>query len=949
MRGPVPDPMGAQAKPASIRGSNTLLPITLDAMLAIRLLGRFEIVDGDSAPAVLNAPAVRALLAFLLTHHSAMHSRQRVAFALYPDAPEAQAQANLRKLVHRLRAAWPRVDTLIEIGSGALGWRATNGACFIDSREYEDALRAGNAARAVELYGGDLLPDEAGEWVVLERERLRAAYLSALDTLCAALESSDPSRALDYCTRLINAEPLREDAHRRMMLLHAVLGDAAGVQAAFQRCEHVLRDELGIAPSDLTRAAFETSLARAGAAPAHLREIRGAPVFATPFIGRIADLNAIAALFADPANRLITIHAPGGMGKTRVLHEALRRMSQDAAVVWVSFEEIREARQVLPHIAEVLGYAPGAGDDAGELLRVRLRDTPVTLGLDNMEPVLDAAPGLAALLKACPRLRIIATSREPLSISWERIYDLGALDGDSRALFEQAARRVKPDLAFDARDLALIDRICTLAGGMPLAIELAAAFARDLSPGDIYDEIARGPRFLTSPFRDTPARQRSVHDVLNWSWERLRDAERIAMCKLSVFAAGFSPDDAASLLGVSQESCARMLRRLTARMLLKRADARHSMHSLIQQFAREALRASGEEDAAREAHAHIIRKLGEDQGARFGAGDMAAKRVAGDALRLASSDIHTALDWLRERDTGAALTLAHAMFDFWMQSGRIAEARAVFGAILPMLTEASPARARGYNRLGVLAMFVGDYDTALSELERARREYLELGDASAATRPLGNMVIAARHTGDYDRTILLAHEVLTQLDAEQRDPEQINELISAAVANMQLAAAHSLSGQTEPALKRLDRAMALLKQSPDPYHFETEHSSVGYILLNHRDYPGARAAYLRCLEYSLTHDARAVFVACLHGLAGVAAETGQPERAARLFGAGHKIQTELGLPLPRVYPVYDRTLAAARAGLSAADFQRLWEAGQALSDAEAAALAAGTLLERRVL
>ncbi len=918
------------------------------------MLGGFEIVEAGQVCVALNTPAIRALLVYLILNRATPQPRQRVAFALYPDNTERQSQTNLRKVLHRLRAVWPTMDAHIGVDALTLQWRPES--CEIDADAFECALREQRLADALSIYAGDLLPDDTAEWIVVERERLRGLYLTALHTHALALETTDARRALEFGERLVRAEPLREDAYRLLMRLHARAGDEAGIAHAFQRCEQVLREELGIAPSATTCDARADAFAFTRTAPRRARAgTRGAPEFPAPFVGRARDLQVLAERLKDPACRLITIHAPGGMGKTRLMNEAVRAHAASFAdgAVWVSFEDTREPRLVVPRIAEAIGLPLNATDTPLDQLCAHLRDASLLLGLDNVETVAACAPELAALLKSCPGLRMLTTAREPLRISWEWIHDLAGLRDDAIAVFVQAARRVDQSFICDSEAERNIARIAVCVEGMPLAIELSAAWLREYPLAMIASEVERNALALHSPFVDTPERQQSVHGVLAWTWARLSDAERDAMRRLSVFRAGVHLDAAAAMLTQTEVQTEALLRRLSTRLLIRRdavdtVDGRYRMHSLIQQFALQDLATRGDADETRARHFDVMLALVLKAEAQFASNDLEQKRAVSARLRDESDNVRAAIEWSRDAWPEAGLDLAQAMFDFWLQSGHVSEARHVFETILAR-TPAAPSstRARALTRLGVLAMFAANYSESLALLERARITFVAIGDARGSARPLCNMVIAARHLGDYARTLALSQEVLRLLNAEHTDPGPGDALIPVSVVHLNSAFALNALGEFDAARARMSRAMALFKLAPDAYHFHTEQASVGALLLFQRDYRGALATYLKCIAYCLPIGARAVLVVCFDGCGGIAAETGQAEVAAQLFGLAHRMRNELGIALPRANPMYERNLAAARAALSPVAFDAAWTRGLQSTDADGVTLAHGIVLAER--
>ncbi len=333
----------------------------------------------------------------------------------------------------------------------------------------------------------------------------------------------------------------------------------------------------------------------------------------TPFVGRENELHELVHLLRDQSTRLITVLAPGGMGKTR-LGLAVAEKSLTAfpdGVTLVSLAPLESSADLIPTIATQAGYQFQRNNQtpAQQLIEF-FSSKRALLVLDNFEHLLDSAPVVVDLLQSAPDLRVLVTSREKLNLSGETVYTLDGLnyptllDEDilgysAIQLFLQCAYRVRPDFKPDGK-FADIIQICTLVSGLPLAIELAAAWVEVLSPAEIVDEIAASLDFLSSSLRDLPERQRSVRAVFESTWKRLTEEERSAFMKLSVFRGGCTRRAAQSIVAVG-------LRTLTAladkALVSWSADTeRYNIHELLRQYAADALEQADMATAVRTAH-----------------------------------------------------------------------------------------------------------------------------------------------------------------------------------------------------------------------------------------------------------------------------------------------------------------------------------------------------------
>ncbi len=307
-------------------------------VLHIHLLGEFRLRATDISVTTLDQERLQALLAYLLLQRATPQSRQQLAFQLWPDSTEAQARINLRTLIHRLRQALPHADAFVRIDAQMVQWRSDS-PCTLDVDAFEQALarvaQAGQrgdqtAARsalqeAVDLYRGDLLPGWYDDWVLLERERLRQAFLAALERLIVLLEQAgDYPTAIGYAQQLLRHDPLREATYQHLMRLHALSGDRASAVRAYQTCVTILERELSVEPSPATHEAYERILHLEAAAaavdrparPTPNRQYHNLPLALTSFIGRTREIGEVIWLLAT--TRLLTLTGAGGCGKTRL-------------------------------------------------------------------------------------------------------------------------------------------------------------------------------------------------------------------------------------------------------------------------------------------------------------------------------------------------------------------------------------------------------------------------------------------------------------------------------------------------------------------------------------------------------------------------------------------------------------------------------------------------------
>ncbi len=392
------------------------------------------------------------------------------------------------------------------------------------------------------------------------------------------------------------------------------------------------------------------------------------PVPSTPFIGRQQETASLTRMLADPFSRLITILGPGGIGKTRLAIETARahQVAFAGRIYFVQLATYSQPDSILPAIANILEIPSSNTVELTARLTGYLHDKTILLVLDNFEHLLDGAPVLSELLQQAPQLKILVTSRERLNLQGEWTFELSGLSvppsGDESSaiysalqLFEQHARRIHSDLQLVGAERAAAIRICQRVDGMPLAIELAAAWVNVLSCVEIANEIERSFDFLSSILRDASPRHKSLRAVFEHSWQRLKPEEQQTLSQLSAFQGGFSRQAAEAVTGSSLN----VLSSLMSKSLLRRSESgRFDLHEVIRQYA---LGYLSDEKAVWGNHSkYYLDWLHESVPALYG---------NDEAMRLQEfvaevGNIHTAWEWALEQSKFAALD--RALDSYWM-------------------------------------------------------------------------------------------------------------------------------------------------------------------------------------------------------------------------------------------------------------------------------------------
>ncbi len=590
-------------------------------MLDIRLLGKFEIRLDDQPVEISSRPA-RLLLAYLVLTRGVQHPREKLAGVLWPDSSEANARKNLRQALWHLRKAIGDAHLLADASSLAFDNESDH---WLDIIHLEDTADEDLEAE-VAVYAGELLPGFYEEWILLERDRLNAAYERKMQLLMDQLVREQRwTEAVEWAERWIAQGHVPEPAYRALLIAHAATGEIPKVEAVFRRCADTLHHQIGVEPSKETQDLFQ-SLIAAGGIPEEFgtdRSVEGRhatprrialPAQPTPFIGRVNELADVEHSLKD--TRLLSLIGPGGIGKTRLAIKAAEGAAGEMrhGCFFISLAPVSSTEMLIQRIAESLDYPLATHESPKQQLLRYLSDKHLLLLLDNFEHLLEAVSLVSEILQVAPGVKILATSHEKLNLQAEIVIYLGGMTVpdqadpetshayDAIALFLQCAGRVRRDFSPTPEELAQITQICQSVGGMPLAIELAAAWLSILSVDEIAGELRKGLDILTSDSRDAPERHRSIRTVVDHSWSLLDPDEQDVFLRLSIFQGGFTRLAAQQVAGATL----RQLAELVHKSLLSHdpGSARFAMHQLLRQYAHEKLESLPEvSSSGQESHA----------------------------------------------------------------------------------------------------------------------------------------------------------------------------------------------------------------------------------------------------------------------------------------------------------------------------------------------------------
>jgi predicted ATPase len=563
---------------------------------------------------------------------------------------------------------------------------------------------------------------------------------------------------------------------------------------------------------------------------AYASSLRGTPsrlpVIADEMIGRDDELRVATSLIERSDLSLVTLTGAGGTGKTRLAIQVARAVEPRVDRVWfVDLSALRDSAGVIPAVASACGVQPEPGRDPVDAIASSLAGRRVLIVLDNFEQVVDAAGAVARLVNVAPEAKLLVTSRMRLGIRAEHEFfvaplalpedptNIGALRANSAVrLFLRRAAQANPSLVFDDDTLGAAARICARVDGLPLAIELAAARCRLMSPRTIATRLESGLDLVSGGGRDMPARQQTIRETVAWSVALLSDAERRVFARLGAFAGGASVAAAEWVCADSNDYASSALDALSAlvdasllmREPAQRDDPRLRMLETVREFAMDALLRSSEKDAVLGRHAEWYQRLAMQLEPRL------TGPTQQDALSTLARDhanLGCALDWMIRSDQAeGALALAAALWRYWLVRGHLEEGRVWLARVLDMsasqLPELDQLRADAMTGAGTLAQNSGAVVAAKTHFEAVLAIRRAHNDATGIARGLADLGWIAWRQCDYGKARQLSNECLTLA-------VEVGATRVAALALTNLGATALCEGNFHEACEALERSSAM--------------------------------------------------------------------------------------------------------------------------------------------
>jgi predicted ATPase len=686
------------------------------------------------------------------------------------------------------------------------------------------------------------------------------------------------------------------------------------------------------------------------------------PMQLTTFLGRQRELEEAATLL-DGA-RLLTLTGPGGTGKTRLslqlAADATERFRD--GVYFVPLGPIGQPALVLPTIAQALGIPDPGGAGVLDRLADQLAGKQVLLVLDNFEQVLAAAQDVGELLSRLPDARVLATSRSPLRIYGEQEYPVPPLelpDADANdpeslshfasvALFVERAMAVRPDFAVDASNAPAIAQICVKLDGLPLAIELAAARVRVLTPQAMLARLGDRLSILAGGASNLPERQQTLRGAIDWSYDLLEPADRLLFARMAVFSGGADlaaieqvaladwPADAGAMPDALDAVTSLLDKSLLRQAVADDPEPRFQMLGTIRAYAIERLDGVDPEGAVRRRHAEYYLRLAEAMSASvFGE----RQRAALDTFQREHDNLRAAMGFAVDQDdAGLAMRLLAATWRFWQMRGYLAEARDRAERIIALPGGTAEERLRALDAVGGIIYWQGDMIAARDYYRREGELAEELGDEHAVAEARYNEAFTySLLPGDFEDAQRLA---LDALDRFRRLGDRAGE----GKALWGVVNSYVFAEDKGPARDMVDQAIAISRELDDRFQLGWGLFTRGLIFTQLGDLPQSRENYLQALEIFRETEDVTGYALVLDGIAALEWLEGNEQRAMRLAGASATITDVSGIGLARVNR--DAAQFFPQDLQERAEFADSYAEGRRLTIDEAIALAAEKRLSR---
>lgn len=925
--------------------------------LEIFLFGPMRVlVQGKPMPR-FRTRSVEWLLALLALRPGRPVNRSWLAGTLWPTSEERQALENLRHDLVVLRKALG-AERIRAPSRDGLVLDLTDASC--DASDFDAAIEKGDDGslrRALDLYKGPLLEGCQTEWIFADRESRAEQCLNACETLARrAAEQGEHDMAVQLLRRAEGMDSLRDSVARHLMESLVAIGEPGLATQAYRNLRRRLLEELNTSPDGATTRLFQQI--RSGVrAPSRVPErrptgsLRRPPQPLSSLIGRTNELAEVRELLG--LNRLVTLVGAGGIGKTRIALQVASAIEREFVgdVAWVELANLTEGGQILPAIATALGISeePQADGDAMiQRILSRVAEGHFLLAVDNCEHLMDeAAAVVETLLTSTSELRVLATSRQrfgiPGEVAW-RVPSLAVPDPDEPSM-EFSAVQLFMDRARGARqgfkvssddDVAAVCTICKKLDGIPLALELAAARIGSLTPTQIAARLDDRFALLTSGARTAVPRQKTLRALIEWSYDLLDDDERNLLRHLAVFSGGWTLEAAEAVGGEVLDTLASLADKSLVVAEESADGIRYRMLETIREYTAERLRESGEEDRTRDDHLSYYLEFA--KGAAPGLRHASVEALA--SVGAENGNLHAALSWARSKSPPDSYgRLVADLWPYWQRHGSLFEGSAHVQAALDSCPETERSEllkgayalarvlhdehsdlvARLNPSLGAPALWRENYLDTVAALERTLAIQRKLGqkaDMIVTMRCLGSL---AEDAGDRDGSLVIRKEALAIA-------RELGSRVFQALTLHEFGCVLYRLGDFEGSSKVLSEALDLFMQPGGEFGIGFTCNNLGMARLRVGDRKRSAELHRQALAYFLPMSFWNDILWSLAGLSRAGLTDADALQAAQLLGAASEVRKTQAINVG----LYDEAVAAVRALLGEATFNREFEFGASL-------------------
>lgn len=963
----------------------------------MRLFGAVEASLGTTIVSRFRTRKAASLLAFLAYNLQRDHARDELADRFWPDAPGESSRNSLKQELAGLRRVLEPVGT-VESGSVLIATRShvrlNPQVVESDAERFVSLVKRANLAadseskqalleRAVAEVTGEFAPGDFEDWAVVERTWLQSSYEAAANELSRLRESAGSIMgAIELASAAVRENPYESARHERLLELFVHQEQHEAIVRHFGWMERVL-EEVGDSPSpqarELVRAARQKVLSRepvARAAPPKTDYAPSLPIRQSTFVGRGSELAHLATLARSTGVRLLTLTGAGGIGKTRLAIELAHLLVEEGASVrFVPLADEIDGERIPELLLRSLGETPQEG--------IAMRDQFVAIAgeqkllwvLDNLEQMVEsAAPVIGDLVSLLPRARFVATSRIRLHIAPEleipicplalpaegvKLNDV-ALAG-SVGLFVDRARAARPDFALTAANAEDIGSICRRLDGLPLAIEMAAGWARSLTPKQTLARLSQRFDVLQSKRRDVEARHQTMWQAIEWSVQMLTDQAVAILPPLAVFRSGFTLEEAESVCQEPStlEAIAELLDHSLLFSVASEDEIRYQMFESVREFAWTSLNPT-QREVAHDRHARAFERLAQEADANA----FAPQRSEWLAkLRREIDNLRAVLEWLeRSGHRRRGMNFAAQLWRFWQQTGRAGEGQKWLEQFMPAQDPCDVEEARAFMAMAFLTAYRDDADISEVYTRKALAVLESEGETENISTCLINLADIQLQRNDPQGAFELYRQAnagateagytpgtaisdqgcgIAQVYLDQPDEAEhwfYRALTAWQSIDFELGAAYALEGLASIASSRedYDRAYAMhlevLAIQKSLGHAAGEgiaYFNLGDVEMMRGNYREALPSLRESVRQMAKHDQR-IFLSYALTQTGIAESYLEfRERAAQILGGTEAMIETLGIELPRA--IREKRDAAVAANLCGEDVAEDWRQGRTLS------------------